>query len=229
MPTAIKPKFISFDCYGTLIDFQIDRVIKDVFRDRLPANLSDAFVASAEAIRFDEALGEYKPYSELIKNATRRVARRHGVNYRDNDGEQIYQAIPTWGPHPGVTEALITLADKNQLVILSNAADDQIVENVKKLAAPFSAVITAQQAGAYKPRMAPFEYMIDRLGCAPEEIVHVSSSPRYDLITARDVGITNRVLLQRGYEPPQPWLGYHEISDLAALPTLLESWAASPP
>jgi 2-haloacid dehalogenase len=218
---GINPKFISFDCYGTLIKFEIDQVMAAVLGDRLPAEVAPAFFASAEAIRGDEVLGAYKPYRQVIRDATRRAARRHGIDYRDRDGDQTYEAIGSWGPHPGVTAALNALAERWPLVILSNAADDQIAHNVEKLAAPFHAVLTAQQARAYKPRMAPFEYMLERLGCSPDDIVHVSSSPRYDLITAREMGIKTLILLQRGYEPPQPWIGYHEIQDLSELPALL--------
>jgi 2-haloacid dehalogenase len=217
----VRPRYISFDCYGTLIKFEMDSTIARVFGDRLPADVLAAFCASAEAYRFDEVLGEYKPYRQVIRDATRRAARRHRVEYRDADGDQLYDAIGSWGPQPGVAAALNVLAAHWPLVILSNAADDQIAHNVARLGASFHQVITAEQARAYKPRMAPFEYMLERLGCAPEEIVHVSSSPRYDLITARELGFPHLVLLDRDYEPPQPWIGYQVIRDLAELPARL--------
>jgi 2-haloacid dehalogenase len=218
---GVNAKFVSFDCYGTLIDFQIDHAMKEVFGVRLPEDKESDFYATCEATRLDEVLGEYKPYSQVIRNATRRGALRHGIEFRDVDADAIYETIPTWGPHPGVTQALNMLAELCPLVILSNAADDQIARNVEHLGAPFHAVITAQQARGYKPRMRPFEYMIEQLGCDPSEIVHVSSSPRYDLITARDVGIVHTVLLDRGFEPPQPWLGYQAIGELSELAALL--------
>jgi 2-haloacid dehalogenase len=183
--------------------------------------MAPAFCASAEAYRFDEVLGAYKPYRQVIRDATRRAARRYRVEYRDADGDALYEAIGTWGPHPGVTAALNVLAERWRLVILSNAADDQIAHNVARLGAPFHEVITAEQARAYKPRMGAFEYMLERLGCPPDEIVHVSSSPRYDLITARELGFPHLVLLDRDYEPPEPWIGYQAIRDLAELPALL--------
>ena len=63
------------------------------------------------------------------------------------------------------------------------------IHNVKLLEAPFHMVLTAQQAKAYKPRLPAFEYMIDMLACDPKEILHVSASLRYDLMSARDIGI----------------------------------------
>lgn len=217
----VKPKYVTFDCYGTLINFQMDRTMAEVFGDRLAPEKRDDFFATCEAYRFDEVLGEYKPYREVIANATRRAACRYSIEYSESDAQQIYDAVPTWGPHLGVSDALQVLAFRYRLVILTNAADDQIDHNVQSLRAPFHAVITAEQARAYKPRLAAFEYMLEQLECGPDEIVHVSSSTMYDLRPAKDLGITHTVLLNRSYEEPQPWLGYHEIRDLAELPALL--------
>ena len=113
------------------------------------------------------------------------------------------------------------LADSLPLVILSNAADEQIHGNVDKLGAPFHSVFTAEQAQAYKPRLQAFEYMLDQLGCGPQDILHVSSSLRYDLIPAHDLRVENKVYVNRGYEQSTPYYGYHEVSDLAGLPPLL--------
>lgn len=103
-------------------------------------------------------------------------------------------------------------------MILSNASNDQIHSNVEKLGAPFHRVFTAQQAQAYKPRLQAFEYMLDNLGCGPEDILHVSSSLRYDLMSANDLGVKNKVFVSRGHEPSTPYYNYHEIKDIGGLP-----------
>jgi 2-haloacid dehalogenase len=120
-----------------------------------------------------------------------------------------------------VPEPLAALAQRYPLVILSNAADEQIQSNVDKLGAPFAAVYTAEQAQAYKPRLQAFEYMLDQLGCGPGDILHVSSSLRYDLMPAHDLRVTNKVYVSRGYEPSTPYYGYHEVNDIAGLAELL--------
>jgi 2-haloacid dehalogenase len=222
MAESYRPKYIKFDCYGTLIDFQIDRTMEEVFGERLPTELREPFSRSATAYRLDEVLGPYKPYREVISNSTQRAAARYGIEYRDEDGQRLYEAVPTWGPHPDVPGALQSLASRCPLVILSNADDEYIGQSVEKLEAPFHAVFTAQQAGAYKPRFAAFEYMLRELGCSPHEVLHVSSSPNYDLRSARDLGITHTVLVDRDQEPPQPWLGYQKVQDLSGLVKLLQ-------
>ena len=78
-----------------------------------------------------------------------------------------------------------------------------------KLGADFHAVYTAEQAGFYKPRYEAFEYMLDQLGAHPEDFLHVSSHTRYDLMPADDLGFTNKVFLDRGYDPESPGLQLH--------------------
>ena len=128
-----------------------------------------------------------------------------------------------WGPHPDVAEPLARIARRYPLVILSNAANEQIQSNVKKLGAPFHAVFTAEQTQSYKPRMRGFEYMLGQLGCGPEDILHVSASVRYDLMTAHDMGIKHKVYINRGYEPSTPYYGYHEVNEVAGLESLLNA------
>ncbi len=215
--------YISFDCYGTLIDFQIDRTLREVLGERLPPDIADAFCSSAAAYRFDEVLGPYAPYREVIARSTQRAAARYGIEYRPEDGSRIFEAIPTYGPFAEVPDALKALAERFPLVILSNAEEGQMAQTLRHLKTRFQAVLTAERARAYKPRLAAFETMLHVLGCGPEDIVHVSASPQYDLRPARDLGIGTRVLVNRDAEPAQPWLGYLEIGELSELPSLLDS------
>ncbi|HXG39745.1 MAG TPA: haloacid dehalogenase type II [Candidatus Limnocylindrales bacterium] len=219
MSQTFDPKFITFDCYGTLVWFQINQVTREVLADRLPPDPTE-FLATFKWYRFDEVLGDWKPYRQVIRDALRRALRWHGIAYDEAAADRIYEAIGTWGPHPDVPAALARLATRYPLVILSNAADDQIPANVARLGAPFHAVLTAEQARAYKPRLAAFEFLLERLAVRPDEIVHVSSSLRYDLIPAHDLGIRRTVYVNRGYEPSVPAYGYREITSLAELPAL---------
>ena len=221
MSSDLRPKFITFDCYGTLTHFQMSPLTRELLADRVGSDRMETFLDDFEAYRMDEVLGAYKFYPQVIKDALRRACDRWGIEYRDSDGEKIVAAVPTWGPHPEVPDALVTIAKHYPLVILSNAADDQIHSNVDKLGAPFHAVCTAEQARAYKPQFQAFEYMLDTLGCDRSEILHVSSSLYYDLIPAHYLRITNKVYVNRGYEPSTPYYGYHEIEDLSGLPAIL--------
>ncbi|WP_342238610.1 haloacid dehalogenase type II [Inquilinus sp. OTU3971] len=218
---ALRPKYVTFDCYGTLIYFEMAPVARRIYADRVDAARMDAFCADFSAYRLDEVLGAWKPYYEVVRNALERSCKLWQVPFREEDADAVYAAIPTWGPHPDVPEALARVATRIPLVILSNSMTDLIPHSVARLGAPFHAVYTAQEAQAYKPRMRAFEYMFDQLGCGPEDVLHCSSSFRYDLMTAHDLRITNKVFVNRGHEPPNPYYGYHEIKDIRGLPGLL--------
>ncbi|MEA1671987.1 haloacid dehalogenase type II [Nitrospirillum sp. BR 11163] len=219
--TTFRPKYITFDCYGTLTRFRMSDMARELFPDRVAPENMDRFVKDFAAYRLDEVLGAWKPYKEVIRNAVRRTCRLWGIEYRDEEAVRIYEAVPTWGPHPDVPAGLAKVAKEIPLVILSNASNDQIHRNVAQLGAPFHAVYTAQQAQAYKPRLQAFEYMLDQLGCDPKDIMHVSSSFRYDQMSAFDLGMGARVFVARGHEPSNPYYRTHEIADIGGLPGLV--------
>ncbi len=216
-----SPKFITFDCYGTLTAFGMSALTRELLADRIDGDRMEDFLDDFEAFRGDEVVGAYQPYDQVIAAALRRTTNLWGVEFRDADARTIYESVPSWGPHPDVPEPLAAIAERYPLVILSNAADEQIMSNVEKLGAPFHAVYTAEQAGAYKPRLQAFEYMLEQLGCGPGDILHVSSSLRYDLMPAHDLRVTNKVYVNRGYEPSTPFYGYHEVGDIRGLADLL--------
>jgi 2-haloacid dehalogenase len=159
-----EPKYITFDMHGTLIRWQIRELTRQLLADVVPADQMDEFIEGFKWQRLDEVLGPWKPFPDVIHDSLRKTLERFNLPYRKADSQAIVDAVPTWGPYPEVPEALRTLASRYPLVILSNAADDQVMSNVEKLGAPFHAVYTAEQAQAYKPRFKAFEYMFDQLG-----------------------------------------------------------------
>lgn len=216
-----KPKFISFDCYGTLINFEMGPTAKRLFEDRVPAARMPAFLDSFRAYRLDEVLGEWKPFFDVVANSIQRACKAHDVVYRASDADALYGAIPTWQPHPNVVEVLEAIAPHFPLVILSNSMVDLVPSSVAHLKAPFHAVYTAEEAGSYKPRLQTFEYMFDKLGCGPDQMMHVSSSFRYDLMSASDLGFMAKAFIDRGHEPTSNEYGVNRLTDVRQLPGLL--------
>lgn len=218
---SFRPRFITFDCYGTLTNFQMAEKAREIYGPSLEPDRMAPFIRDFAAYRLDEILGDWKPYDQVLVNAVERACKRNGVRFDETQARAFYAAVPTWGPHPDVPEGLARVAKEFPLVVLSNAMDEQIMSNVEKLGAPFAHVFTAQQASAYKPRFKAFEYMFDQLGCGPEDILHCSSSFRYDLMSAHDLGIKNKVWVNRGHEPANPYYGYTEIKDISGLPAVV--------
>jgi 2-haloacid dehalogenase len=216
----VKPKFVTFDMNGTLIRFRINDAIRQVLGDRLPSETAAEFMQVCKAYRIDECMGEYKPFEQITGRSMERAMRRFGLEYREGDARAVYDHIPFWGPYPGVIEALRRLAEAYPLVIVTNSDNGHASRLVENLQAPFEVLITAEEMGVYKPRLDAFEYMLRKLGAAPDEIVHVSASPMYDLRPAAAMGIEHKVYVDRGFEYDESWLGYERITDIGDLPVL---------
>lgn len=216
-----EPKYITFDCYGTLTNFQMAEAARHLYGDKLSAAKMAEFIECFRGYRLDEVLGAWKPFREVVVNAVRRTCERTGVPFDAAGAQGIYETVPTWGPHPDAAAGLARLASKYKLVILSNAADEQIASNVAKLGAPFHLVATAEQAQAYKPRQQAFEYLFSQLNCNPADVLHVSSSFRYDLMTAYDMGIKNKAFVNRRHEPLNAAYEVNEVKDIPDLATQL--------
>lgn len=214
---TFRPKFITFDCHGTMIFFEMAGAARDHYGAQLAPEALEKFIADFAAYRLDEVLGAWKPYADVVHNSLERTCKRNGVPFDAAIAQDIYARVPSWGPHADVPAGLQRIAGKIPLVALTNSMNDQIKHNVARLGAPIDHVFTAESAGAYKPRMRAFEYMFDQLGCGPEDVLHVSSSFRYDLMTAHDLGIRNKVWVNRGHEPANPYYGYIEVQDISGL------------
>lgn len=219
--TVTRPSYITFDMYGTLTAFGMSALTKKLLADDIPEENMESFLDTFEMYRIDEVMGDWRPYDVVIDSAFRRACAKTGAPYRESDSKEIFAAIPTWGPHPDVPEGLRRLASKYRLVILSNAAESQVYSNAEKLGAPFHAVLSAEAAKAYKPRVQAFEYMFEQLGCDPEDVMHVSSSPRYDLQPATDLGVKNTVYVNRGYEPTNPYYHRYETTTIGGVADIL--------
>lgn len=218
---GFTPKYITFDCYGTLTNFQMTPAVLPLIEDRIAPEDVPTFVRDFRAYRLDEVLGPFKLYPEVLRDSWQRACNRWRIQFRQSDVDTIIAAVGSWGPHPDVPEALAKLASAYPLVILSNAVDRMLENNVNQLGAQFYRVFTAEQARAYKPRYQAFEYMLDQLNVERHEILHVSSHIWYDLIPAHELRIKHKVYVNRGYDPSVPFYEYAETSDLTGVPPLL--------
>ena len=215
------PRYITFDCYGTLTSFPMAQTVAPLVADRVAPDDVPRFVQDFRAYRLDEVLGEFKLYPQVLRDSWQRVCNRWRIQFWPSDVDTIIDAVRSWGPHPDVPEPLATLAAQYPLVILSNAVDWMLQTNLEQLGVDFHRVFTAEQAGAYKPRYRAFEYMLDQLDVERSEILHVSSHIWYDLVPAHELRIRHKVYVNRGYDPSTPHYEYAETSDMSGVPALL--------
>jgi 2-haloacid dehalogenase len=216
------PKYITFDCYGTLINFQINKVAAEILGERANTiNLHD-FLTVFRDIRYYECLAPYQRYSDLLRTSFKKAMDQCGLRYTNKDGDQLVAAVPTWGPFPDTKPILDQLGKHCKLVIISNAEDDMIAQNVCNMGVEFYDVITAEQARAYKPTPPAFYYALRRLGCDKSDILHVAQGFNYDIMPAHGLG-WERVWINRNNRPgnPDDYGPYEELTDLTGLPALL--------
>jgi 2-haloacid dehalogenase len=218
---TFRPEYISFDCYGTLINFSIVPATRHLLAGRIPEDQLPLFLRDFRNYRYDQVCGEYYAYRQVLQDAFDRTCAKWKLARSDDAGGRFAEAVLSWGPHDDVPAPLRTMGENYRLVILSNADTSFLDVSVPRLGADFHAVYSAEQAGAYKPRYQAFEYMLDQLNAVPGQFLHVSSHTRYDLMPVHDLGFTQTVLLDRGYDPQGPGYGYRTVRSLDELNTSL--------
>jgi 2-haloacid dehalogenase len=216
------PRFITFDCYDTLVEFPIERVTEEILRERVEGIDLTTFFADYERLRYQTTThAPYRPYRDVLRSTLAGAMRQYGIHYREEDGDALVAAVSTWGPYPDVPPALERLLAQCKLVIVSNSDDDIIAGNVARIGVPIDYVITAEQVGAYKPSHAVFAHVLQTLDCAPDDILHVAQGFEYDIVPASQLG-WDRVWINRYGKTGDPAYGpYTELPNLSPLPDLL--------
>jgi 2-haloalkanoic acid dehalogenase type II len=200
------PRLATFDCYGTLVDweggaaaFLYDLSLRQGERSPKPGrDLRDRW----EAIQFELLQGEYRPYREVLAVSLRRWMDERGYPWRDEEGEALLRSMRSWQPFPDTRPSLLRArAAGMKLAIVSNTDRDIVDHTIRHIGVPFDAVITAEDARAYKPADAVFDYALGQLDVPPDEIVHVAFGFKYDIAPANRHGLRT-AWVNRHAEPP---------------------------
>lgn len=184
-------RLVSFDCYGTLIDWETG--IFSVLRPVLAAH--GKTIADSELLRLyselesDAERGEFRPYREVLQSVVRGLGRRLEFTPSEVQIRSLPESLTNWPPFPDTIAALGKLKARYLLAVISNVDDDLFASTARRLEIPFDYVITAQQARAYKPSLQMFTLARQRTGVAPGQWLHVAQSIYHDVIPARSLGI----------------------------------------
>ncbi len=207
-------RLMTFDCYGTLIDWETG--ILCALRPILAAHLEavppdDNVLGLYAAIESEIEAGPYRSYHEVLQQVVRDFGARLGFVPSVAETLSLAESIAGWCPFPDTVEALQRLATRYQLVILSNIDDDLFALTAPQLGVRFADVITAQQARSYKPSLNNFDLALQRTGASPDDLLHVAQSLYHDVVPARQLGIAT-VWINRhtgrnslGATPPAPY------------------------
>jgi 2-haloacid dehalogenase len=191
---------LTFDCYGTLIDWE--RGLADAFRPVLRAHgveREDADVLARYA-RHEAAVqaGPYRRYRDVVAAGLRGVAAELGFAPTDAELEAFSGSVADWPAFPDSAEALARLSRRFRLGVITNCDDDIFAASNRRLGVEFDWVITAEQVGSYKPDARNFHAAFERLGLPRERILHVAQSLFHDHFTAKRLGLTTVWIDRRG-------------------------------
>jgi 2-haloacid dehalogenase len=182
---------LTFDCYGTLIDWEsgilsaLHRILSahgKVIEDATILKLYGDFEQRSEE-------GEFHPYRSVLESVVRRFGAQLGFNPTDAEARSLPDSLPTWKPWPDTVAALRQLKSRFRLAILSNVDDDLFALTRPQLGVNFDEVITAQQAQAYKPSLKIFELALSRINSPAHRVLHVGQSVYHDVIPAQALGL----------------------------------------
>lgn len=198
----------TFDCYGTLVDWEGGAAS---FLYQLATREGDPDPGQGqvlrdrwEALQFELLAGPYQPYRTILAASLEAWCRERGYAYQAADGEALVAAMGSWQPFPDTRPALLQAqAAGLRLVIVSNTDRAIMERTLRQLDLPLDDVIVAEDCGAYKPSSAVFGYVLDRLGEAPDTILHVAFGFKYDIGPAQLHGM-GTAWVNRHVEPAPP-------------------------
>jgi 2-haloacid dehalogenase len=194
---------LTFDCYGTLIDWEAG--LTAAFGSVLEAHgvAADAEDVLARYARHEAAAeaGPYRRYAEVLAMGLRGVAAELGFEPTDEEVDRFSQSVEDWPVFPDSTAALNRLKRRFRLGVLTNCDDDLFAASNRRLGVEFDWIVTAEQVGSYKPDERNFHALFDRVGLPRERIIHVAQSLFHDHVPAKRVGLTT-VWIDRRHDRP---------------------------
>jgi len=216
---------LTFDCYGTLIDWEtgIARALRIALgkdaRDVNDAELLTTFArheAAAEA-------GPYLRYRAVLARAAEGVAGDLKVKLPAGAAAAFGDSVGDWPAFADSTDALRSLHKRFRLGVITNCDDDLFARSNERLGVDFDWVVTAQQAGSYKPDPHNFDVAFERLGLPRDRILYVAQSLFHDHVPAKRLGLST-VWINRRYDrpgsgatPPAEATPDLELPDMASL------------
>ncbi len=234
-------RVLTFDCYGTLIDWEqgiLGELRPWAGRHGLVLDDNTLLETFGETEAECEAEAPHALYPAILTEVLRRLAARWGVTLDSAEAPEFGQSVRRWPAFPDSPDALRTLQRYYKLVILSNVDRASFAFSEAKLGVKFDLVCTAQDIGSYKPDLRNFTFAMARVketfGVGPSGVLHVAQSLFHDIVPAKSIGLDAVWVNRRkavggwGATPPPPALGEAarpdlEVTSLQDLATLRES------
>jgi 2-haloalkanoic acid dehalogenase type II len=208
----------TFDCYGTLIDWEggVGSFLYELARrheqDPPPGReLRERW----EALQFDLIQGEWRSYREVLADSLAAWAGERGYRIDEHDGEQLARSMESWQPFPDTVPALRAARDAGlRLWIISNTDRAIMGHSLRHLEVEFDGVTVAEDCHTYKPSTVPFEQALGEIELPPDQILHVAFGFKYDIGPAQQMGLQTAWVNRKQETAPGPERADHMWKDL---------------
>jgi 2-haloalkanoic acid dehalogenase type II len=211
---ARRYDIVTFDCYGTLIDWESG--IAAAFRQQDPGLERDAILAAYAEVE-PQVESTYDFYRNVLTETARRVGRKLGL---ETTGAFLPESLPSWKPFEDTNPALERLRGAGyKLGILSNVDDDLLERTRRHLTVDFDLIVTAQQVRSYKPARGHFDTAKQRIGDA--RWLHAAQSNFHDIAPVNAFGVDTAWVNRHGEQPLPGGTPTYEVRDMEGLAELL--------
>jgi 2-haloacid dehalogenase len=215
-------KFLTFDCYGTLIDWRtgIEQELTAAL-GRIDLGGQELLDAYGEAERKEEAT--YKKYREVLRRSVLSMSGKLGVEVRDEAAREFAGSVPRWPAFPDTASFLHEMGSRGyKRYILSNVDNDLLADTIRDHRLEIDGYVTAEQVESYKPAQGHWLEFLRRTGAGKSDLLHVAQSVYHDIIPTQRLGIPS-AWVNRYREPLPQGAAPTYISDsLGALAAVLQ-------
>jgi 2-haloacid dehalogenase len=198
---------LSFDCYGTLIDWEagLAAVLGPWARGR-GLNVDDETLLAAYSAHEARAEAEHpsESYPTILARSLHELGRQFDAQVTDADAQQLASSVADWPAFADSPRALAMLSARYRLIILSNVDRASFADSNRRLGVTFTSVLTAQDIGSYKPSPRNFDALLAetaRLGIEDGRLLHVAQSLFHDHVPAKRAGLPT-VWINRRHDRP---------------------------
>ena len=183
---------LTFDCYGTLIDWEngILTAIAPVLERHKISVKPDQVLRLFAKYEAEQEARAWQSYHDVLRAVMSAIASVLDFNPDACELEALPDSVGGWLPFPDTITALRRFKARYKLVIISNIDDALFAKTAKRLEVEFADVITAEQVRHYKPSPENFRFALKRLGVSPRQVLHVAQSLFHDHVPAKQLGFT---------------------------------------
>jgi len=224
-----EPEILSFDCYGTLIDWETGLLsaLAPVLARHGRSVPDEELLETFATLEVGAEQSPYRAYEVVLREVVEGLGRRFGFAPDEAERGVLAASLGDWPAFPDTRDALLALKTRYRLAIISNIDDDLFARTARVLGVEFDWVVTARQVGSYKPSLENFRQSLARFGAPSDKVLHVAQSLYHDIAPAKSLGLSTVWVNRRRGRPghgataPATVRPDVEVPDLRSLAVLL--------